>query len=403
MDVFQKTLSYISLSSEFILLIILLYRKLQKLYIIYFNSFYLLLFNIISLVFLNLILMSLIPNIHYNKYYLMIISLVFLFSYISRIKRIIDCISLSQILKSSKIKNKSKLLYEKSYYAYETFYFICFIILSISTSLLFYFLQQDIITKYTLLILSIVIFIFFCFKILKSDMKKKYKKNYIIEIILSSLLFSNLIYLEINFNNNPNNGYQYIILFIIEILFVICIYINCNARQEISEDKLLISKKIKSDFNLFFNNELCFYAFNSYLNKNESDSNFYMKLYIDINKYKMKICLNENSDYIKNIIDFYDNNEQYIKNSKIKEKLKNIIESGRKIIDDNKNENNIIDDLFVIIHNLLNTKFESFKKSREYKKIFFLLDLLYFLDEIIFVKSFYFDYIDNEELQLSEQ
>ena len=402
MDVFQKTLYYISLSSELLLLIILLYRKLQKLYIIYFNSFYLLLFNIISMIFLNLILMSLI-NTHYNKYYLMIISLVFLFSYINRIKKIIDCISLSKILKSSKIKNKTKLLYVKSYYAYETFYFICFIILSISTSLLFYFLKQDKITKYILLILSIIIFIYFCFKILKSDMRKKYKKNYIIEIILSSLLFSNLIFLELNSNDNSNNAYHYIILFFIEILFIICIYINCNERQEISEDKLLISKKIKSDFNLFFNNELCFYAFNSYLNKTECDSNFFMKLYIDINKYKMKICFNENSDYIKNIIDFYDNNEQYIKNSKIKEKLKKIIESGRKMINDNKNENNIIDDLFAIIHNLLNTKFESFKKSREYKKIFFLLDLLYFLDEIIFVKSFYFDYIDNEELQLSEQ
>ena len=402
MDVFQKTLCYIVLSSELLLLTILLYRKLQKLFIIYFNSFYLLLFNLISLLFFNLL--SLIPCSSYTKYYLMLISLVFFFSYINRIKKIIDCISLSMILKSSEIKDKAKLLYEKLYYPYETFYFICFIILSITTFLLFYFLQNDIITKYTLYILSILIFTFFCYKILKSDMRKKYKKNYITEIILSSLLFSNLIFVEINANKN-NNSYYYIILFIIEILFIICIYINCYARQKISEDKLLISKKLKSDFNLFFNNELCFYAFNSYLNKNESDSNFYMKLYIDINKYKMKICLNEKPDYIKNIIDFFDNNEQIIKNSKVKEKIKNIIESRRKIINDNQNqnqnENNIIDEIFTIVHNLLNTKFESFKKSREYQKIFFLLDLLYFLDEVIFIKSFYYNYIDNEELQYS--
>jgi hypothetical protein len=350
-----------------------------------------------SLIFFNLI--SFIPYLHYNKCYLRIISLVFFFSYINRIKRIIDCVSLSKILKSPKIKNKSKILYEKSYYSFETFYFIQFIILSITIPLLFYFLEKEKLEKYILCALSIIIFIYFCFKIYKSDMKNTCKKNYIIEIILSSLLFSNFIFLDIK---SINNLYQYIILFIFEILFIIFIYINCNSREKISEDKFLISKKLKSDFYLFFNNELCFYAFNSYLNKNESDLKIYMKLYIDINKYKIKTILNENSNNIKNIIDYYDNNEKNIKNSKIKEKIKNNIESARKMINDNKNEINIFDELFMIIYNILTKKFESFKKSRDYQKLFYLLDLIFFLDEYIFVKAFYFDYIDNEELEFVE-
>ena len=397
MDIYKKTLCFISLASESLLLITLFYFKLKKFYIICFNSFYLLLFNIMSLIFFNLI--SFIPYLHYNKYYLRIISLVFFFSYINRIKRIIDCVSLSKILKSPKIKNKSKILYGKSYYSFETFYFIQFIILSITIPLLFYFLEKEKLEKYILCALSIIIFIYFCFKIYKSDMKNKYKKNYIIEIILSSLLFSNFIFLDIK---SINNLYQYIILFIFEILFIIFIYINCNSREKISEDKFLISKKLKSDFYLFFNNELCFYAFNSYLNKNESDLKIYMKLYIDINKYKMKTVLNENSNNIKNIIDYYDNNEKYIKNSKIKEKIKNNIESARKMINDNKNEINIFDELFMIIYNILTKKFESFKESRDYQKLFYLLDLIFFLDEYIFVKAFYFDYIDNEELEFVE-
>jgi hypothetical protein len=75
------------------------------------------------------------------------------------------------------------------------------------------------------------------------------------------------------------------------------------------------------------------------------------------------------------------------------------MEMKRQMMNDNKFENNMFDEILNIINNNLNDVFKVFKKKKEFEKLFSLLDLIHFLDEYIFVESFYFDYINNEELQ----
>lgn len=400
MDLIKKS-SFIPLISESLFLLLLVYNILKKNYNISFNSFYLLISTIGSLIFFHLI--YLVPLLSSNNFYFMIILIILFFSYIIRIKRILDFLSLSKIFKSLKIKNKSEIIYKKFNYSFELLYFITFIILSTSIIAFCFYLKEIKIEKYTLLTLSIIILFFFCFKIWTSDMKKRLKKNYIIEIIIYLLLFSNLSVLESSpdKDNNNNTLYQYIFIFISEFLFIISLSVNCGVlkKVKITEEKLLISKKIKSDFYLFFNNELCFYTFTSYLNENESDSIVLIKLYIDINKYKIRIALKENIDDAKNIIDFYNNNKQNIKNSKLKDNIDKIIESRHEMINNGKYEDGIFDELFKIVNNYLNKEFESFKNTRDYEKLFSFLDLVYFLDEYIFVENFYYDYSENEQLQ----
>ena len=400
MDLIKKS-SFMPLVSESLFLLLLVYNKLKKNYNKSFNSFHLLTSTIGSLIFFHLI--YLVPFLSSNNFYFMIVLIILFFSYIIRIKRISDCLSLSKIFKSLKIKNKSEIIYKKFNYSFELLYFIIFIILSTSIITFCFYLKKIKIEKYTLLTLSIIILLFFCFKIWTSDLKKRFKKNYIIEIVLYLLLFSNLTVLESSPDQDNNNTifYQYIFIFISEFLFIISLCVNCGLlkKVKITEEKLLISKKIKSDFYLFFNNELCFYTFTSYLNENESDSIVLIKLYIEINKYKIKIALKENIDDAKNIIDFYNNNKQNIKNSKIKDNIDKIIESRQEIINNGKYEDGIFDELFKIVSDYLNKEFESFKKTRDYEKLFSFLDLVYFLDENIFVESFYYDYSENEQLQ----
>ena len=395
---FQQILCYISLISESLIIISLFFSKLKKNYKISFNSFYLSIFNISSLILFHLII--LLPFLSSEIFYSLIALVIFIFSYILRIKRLLDCISLSKIIKSLKIKNKSKILYEKSNYSNETIYFLLFIILTISSLSLFYYLKQTIIEKYIILVSSLIILLFFCFKICISDILNKFKKNYIFEIIFSSLL-----YISFSLLFEPNLGsyttlYISLANFIIEILYLMCLCLNCGifyAKKILAKD-FVVNEKLKKNFYLFFNNELCLYVFNLYLDENESNSKIYMKLYIDINKYNMKFNLDGNTDDAKNIINFFDTNKELINNTKLNEKFVNI--NG--LINENKFEKNMFDEILTILNNYLNKKFESFKKTKEYNKLFSLLDLIYFLDEYIFVESFYFDYYNNEQLQSIE-
>ena len=161
----------------------------------------------------------------------------------------------------------------------------------------------------------------------------------------------------------------------------------------------IANNKLKNDFYLFFNNELCFHVFKSYLDKNKSDAIIILKLYIDINRYKIKYSLDGGSNDAISIINYYDSNKDLIKDLKLKEKINNIMEMKRQMMNDNKFENNMFDEILNIINNNLNDVFKVFKKKKEFEKLFSLLDLIHFLDEYIFVESFYFDYINNEELQ----
>ena len=388
--------SYISLISESLLSIFLINFKLKKYYIISFNSFYLLMLNIISLKIFHLIYLI---NPSNANFYFFILLIIFLFSYIIRIKRMVDCISLSTILKSRNIKNKTKELFEKFNYSLEIKYLANFAILSFTIVMLFYFLNKINTKKYLLLISSIIILSYSCFKIAISDLKKKLKRNYILEIIMYLILFSNLLFNEFNIKDN-SYSYNYIFIFFCEILFILIIAKNCGIifpLLKISEDKFIANKKLNSDFDLFFNNELCFYTFNSYLDE-EKELKIFLKLYLDINKYKMKVLLNEKDNDANEIINYYENKKKLIRNSILEEKIEKYFEKIKNEINGGKFRNDIFDEIYFIIRDLLNKKFEDFKKTYICKKLFSFLNLITFLDEFIFVESFYFDYINNEEL-----
>ena len=394
MDI-TKIIFRISLMIKLFLLITIIYYKLRGLYKISFNSFYLLIFNISSLFLFHCIF--LIPSLSSDQnLYIIIALIVFIFSYILRIIRIFDCLSLSKIIKSSKIEDKSKALYSKSYYSFESFYLTIFIISSLSIFMLFYHLREIKEEKYVLFIISIIAFILFCIKIALSDIILKLKKNYLIEIISWIIYVSNILFISayIKF-------YQLIFTFFIDFIFLIMLCINCGifSKKKIYEKDFIANNKLKNDFYLFFNNELCFHVFKSYLDKNKSDAIIILKLYIDINRYKIKCSLDGDSNDAISIINYYDSNKDLIKDLKLKEKINNIMEMKRQMMNDNKFENNMFDEILNIINNNLNDVFKVFKKKKEFEKLFSLLDLIHFLDEYIFVESFYFDYINNEELQ----
>ena len=394
MDI-TKIIFRISLMTKLFLLITIIYYKIRGLYKISFNSFYLLVFNISSLFLFHCIF--LIPSLSSDQnLYIIIALIVFIFSYILRIIRIFDCLSLSKIIKSSKIEDKSKALYSKSYYSFESFYLTIFIISSLSIFMLFYHLKEIKEEKYVLFIISIIAFILFCIKISLSDIILKLKKNYLIEIISWIIYVSNILFIStyIKF-------YQLIFTFFIDFIFLIMLCINCGifSKKKIYEKDFIANNKLKNDFYLFFNNELCFHVFKSYLDKNKSDAIIILKLYIDINRYKIKCSLDGGSNDAISIINYYDSNKDLIKDLKLKEKINNIMEMKRQMMNDNKFENNMFDEILNIINNNLNDVFKVFKKKKEFEKLFSLLDLIHFLDEYIFVESFYFDYINNEELQ----
>ena len=394
MDI-TKIICFISLMMKLLFLFSIIYYKMIGLYKVSFNSFYLLVFNISSL-FLFYCLF-LIPSLtSAQNLYIIIALIVFIFSYILRITRILNCLSLSKIIKSNIIEDKSKALYSKSYYSFESFYLTIFIISSLSVFMLFYHLQEIKEEKYLLFIISIIAFILFCLKISLSDITLKLKKNYLIEIISWIIYVSNIIFISTNITL-----YQLIFSFFIDFIFLIMLIINCGifSKKKIYENDFIANNKLKNDFYLFFNNELCFHAFKSYLDKNNSDAIILMKLYIDINRYKMKCSLDGDANDAISIINYYDSNKDLIKDLKLKEQLTNIMEMKRQMNNDNKLKNNMFDEILNIINNILSDIFKEFKKRKEFEKLFSLLDLIHFLDEYIFVESFYFDYINNEELQ----
>lgn len=394
MDI-TKIICFISLMMKLLFLFSIIYYKMIGLYKVSFNSFNLLVFNISSL-FLFYCLF-LIPSLtSAQNLYIIIALIVFIFSYILRITRILNCLSLSKIIKSNIIEDKSKALYSKSYYSFESFYLTIFIISSLSVFMLFYHLQEIKEEKYLLFIISIIAFILFFLKISLSDITLKLKKNYLIEIISWIIYVSNIIFISTNITL-----YQLIFSFFIDFIFLIMLIINCGifSKKKIYENDFIANNKLKNDFYLFFNNELCFHAFKSYLDKNNSDAIILMKLYIDINRYKMKCSLDGDANDAISIINYYDSNKDLIKDLKLKEKLTNIMEMKRQINNDNKLKNNMFDEILNIINNILSDIFKEFKKRKEFEKLFSLLDLIYFLDEYIFIESFYFDYINNEELQ----
>ena len=391
----RKVSSCVSLMLQFLLLFSIIYYKFRGLYKVSFNSFYLIIFNISSLILFHCVYLFSSLSSEQNLY-IMIALIVFICSYIMRIMRIIDCLSLSKIIKSNKIEDKSKELYSKSHYSFESLYFTIFIISYLSIFLLFHQLQEIKEEKYVLFIISLIAFIYFCFNISLSDITLKLKKNYLIEIFSWIIYVSNIIFISTNLSL-----YQNISTFIIDFIFLIMLSINCGifSKTKIYEKDFIANNKLKNDFYLFFNNELCFHVFKSYLDKNKSDAIILLKLYIDINKYKMKFSLDGEANDAFSIISDYDSNKDLIKDLELKERINNIIEIKRQMINENKFENNMFDEILNIINNILNDIFKEFKEKKEFEKLFSLLDLIHFLDEYIFVESFYFDYINNEELQ----
>ena len=112
----------------------------------------------------------------------------------------------------------------------------------------------------------------------------------------------------------------------------------------------------------------------------------------------MKVLLNEKDNDANEIINYYENKKKLIRNSILEEKIEKYFEKIKNEINGGKFRNDIFDEIYFIIRDLLNKKFEDFKKTYICKKLFSFLNLITFLDEFIFVESFYFDYINNEEL-----
>ena len=250
----------------------------------------------------------------------------------------------------------------------------------------------------TIYIIELVILInsvFLIYKISVSDMKKKFKKCYSVEILLFFLLFSNFILSEMNLSSKIIS-YQRLCFYLTEILFTIILSINYKffSFSHTFKQNCLINKKLNSDFSLFINNELCFQSFITFIRKNKDDIEILiiLKLYFDINKYTINSLHEENNKNAHNIIEYINNNIQFIKNKNLKEKLENI--------GDNINEQNKFDEIYKIIYGILNGKYKEYKTNKEYNKLSAFLDLIFYLDEYIFVKPFYLEYFQNEELDI---
>ena len=395
MDVY-KILWIVPLIPEILFIISLFYYKIRSYLSITFNSFYLIIINVFSLlIYHSSFEIKTFGSIESFKY---ICYIIFFFSYVIRLKRVLDFLSLSKILKSKdiKVKDKSKILYEKAYFCFELFYFFQLIILS---SISIYFSYNYKIAIKTIYIIELVILInsvFLIYKISVSDMKKKFKKCYSVEILLFFLLFSNFILSEMNLSSKIIS-YQRLCFYLTEILFTIILSINYKffSFSHTFKQNCLINKKLNSDFSLFINNELCFQSFITFIRKNKDDIEILiiLKLYFDINKYTINSLHEENNKNAHNIIEYINNNIQFIKNKNLKEKLENI---G----DNNNNEQNKFDEIYKIIYGILNGKYKEYKTNKEYNKLSVFLDLIFYLDEYIFVKPFYLEYFQNEELDI---
>ena len=389
----QKILWIVPIVPETFFMISLFYYKIRSYLSITFNSFYLLTMNIlILLLFHSSIEFNIFGTIKINK---LIFPIVFFFSYIIRIKRILDLLSLSDILKLKRIKGnvKSKLLYDKVYYCFELSYLIKLLVLSAIFIYLSYIYIITTNMKYIIESISFITIIFFIFKISKSDIKKKFKKSFSIELIIFYIIFSNLLFTE---SGLPQKFiiYQKYCFYLIEILYIIFLSINCKifSQNHIFKKNCLINKKLNSDFSSFLNNELSFHSFMTFIGKNKNDSEILilLKLYLDINTYTINTSLNEKNKDADNIINYINSNKQFIKNQNLKEIF------GK--INDKKNEAEIFGEIYKYIYGILNKKFEEYKNYSEYKRLTAFLDLIIYLDEYIFAKAFYFDYFQNEQL-----
>ena len=389
----QKILWIVPIVPETFFMISLFYYKIRSYLSITFNSFYLLTMNIlILLLFHSSIEFNIFGTIKINK---LIFPIVVFFSYIIRIKRILDLLSLSDILKLKRIKGnvKSKLLYDKVYYCFELSYLIKLLVLSAIFIYLSYIYIITTNMKYIIESISFITIIFFIFKISKSDIKKKFKKSFSIELIIFYIIFSNLLFIE---SGLPQQFviYQKYCFYLIEILYIIFLSINCKifSQNHIFKKNCLINKKLNSDFSSFLNNELSFHSFMTFIGKNKNDSEILilLKLYLDINTYTINTSLNEKNKDADNIINYINSNKQFIKNQNLKEIF------GK--INDKKNEAEIFGEIYKYIYGILNKKFEEYKNYSEYKRLTAFLDLIFYLDEYIFAKAFYFDYFQNEQL-----
>ena len=384
----KKIIWIIPIIPQIFFLLALFYYKIKSYLSINFNSFYLLIINIFSLLLFQLSFEIILLNS--NKLFKLIFPMIFFFSYIIRIKRILDFLSLSKVLKSNKLKakEKSKILYQKSSYSFELSYLIQLVIFSTIIIYISYIYKLAMNIKYIIEILSLIIIIFLIYKISTSDIKRKFKKSYSIEIIISYLLFSNCVISDMNFSQEIL-FYKKIVLYLTEIFYIILLLINCKicSSSHIFKQNCLINKKLNSDFGLFLNNDLCFHSFNNFI-KRDPEAVILLKLYLDINSYTISSSLNQKSNEEQNIVSYINNNKQFINDKTLKELFD-------KIEDTNK-----FDNIYNIIYTNLNRKFEEFKRNREYKKLCTFLDLIFYLDEFIFTKSFYTEYFENEQLDI---
>ena len=384
----KKIIWIIPIIPQIFFLLALFYYKIKSYISINFNSFYLLIINIFSLLLFHLSFEIILLNS--NKLFKLIFPMIFFFSYIIRIKRILDFLSLSKVLKSNKLKakEKSKILYQKSSYSFELSYLIQLVIFSTIIIYISYIYKLAMNIKYIIEILSLIIIIFLIYKISTSDIKRKFKKSYSIEIIISYLLFSNCVISDMNFSQEIL-FYKKIVLYLTEIFYIILLLINCKicSSSHIFKQNCLINKKLNSDFGLFLNNDLYFHSFNNFI-KRDSEAVILLKLYLDINSYTISSSLNQKSNEEQNIISYINNNKQFINDKTLKELFEKIEETNK------------FDNIYNIIYTNLNRKFEEFKRNREYKKLCAFLDLIFYLDEFIFTKSFYTEYFENEQLDI---
>ena len=391
----KKIIWIVPIIAHIFFIISLLYYKIKSYLSISFNSFYLLTINIISLSLFHLSIE--IEFFGSNKLFKIIFSIIFFFSYIIRIKRILDFISLSNILKLKNIKGKekSKILYGKAYNSFEISSIILLVFLSATTIYISYIFQIIIKEKHINEIISAIVTILLIYKILSSEMKKKIKKTYSIEILVFFLLFSNCILSNFNFPQKVI-FLQKILLYLTEILFIIITSINCKffSVNHIYKQNCLINKKLNSDFSLFINNDLCFQSFLSFIRKKEKDSELMilLKLYLDINSYTLKTSIEEKNKDAENIINYFNNNKQLINNI-------NLIENFEKL-EKKDNDGNMFNEIYKLIYTILNKKYEEYKKDTEYKKLSAFLDIIIYLDEHIFNRPFYLEYFQNEELEV---
>ena len=388
MDV-KKTLWIIPIIPQIFFIISVLKNKIKGNLSGYFNSFYLLIINILTLILFHSSFELNILNLRQIFKFSFLIAL--FFSYLIRIKRILNILSLSYLLteKNIKRKEKSKIIYEKAFISFEITYFIKIIFFSVLFILLYYFYKLNLTIIYIIIFISIFICLFLIVKIFKSEMKKRFKAMYSAEILIFFLLFINGFLLEVNLLKVPIL-YQKFCFYLLEFLYIIILSINCRLFSFDNKFKknCLLNKKLNSDFSLFLNNELFFLSFISFIKKsdNATELQILLKLYLDLNSYTINSSLDKNNENAENIIQFINNNIRYIKNKNLKEKL-------------NKEEKNL-EEIHRIVYNLLNKKYEEYKKDNEYKKISDFLDLIFYIDEYIFSKQFYMEFYESEELEI---